>query len=294
MALNSLLVDPKRVWQGSWRWYDETMLDCCTPLDVIRIKGITLSQLACVARCNSAHTVMHYGNSITVEEFRRDVIMISSLSNVRAVSTKSDNDNVHAVSTKSDNDNVHAVSTKSDNDNVHAVSTKSDNDNVHAVSTKSDNDNVHAVSTKSDNDNVRAVSTKSNNDSTAENNNDNSDEPKSSRSVMIVSYNRRVLNQTGAGHFSPIAGYHEGKDMVLILDVARFKYPPHWVPLKLLYEAMQGVDEDTGKCRGYLLLRASAEMTERCCKEVCRSSIVDCCGAQIEPGVIESCTESFF
>jgi hypothetical protein len=92
MALNSLLVDPKRVWQGSWRWYDETMLDCCTPLDVIRIKGITLSQLACVAKCNSAHTITKYGNSITVEEFRRDVIMISSLSNVRAVSTKSGND----------------------------------------------------------------------------------------------------------------------------------------------------------------------------------------------------------
>jgi hypothetical protein len=27
--------------------------------------------------------------------------------------------------------------------------------------------------------------------------------------------------------------------MVLILDVARFKYPPHWVPLEVLYEAMQ-------------------------------------------------------
>lgn len=42
-------------------------------------------------------------------------------------------------------------------------------------------------------------------------------------SVAIVSYSRRTLNQTGTGHFSPIGGYHESKDLVLIMDVARFK-----------------------------------------------------------------------
>lgn len=31
-------------------------------------------------------------------------------------------------------------------------------------------------------------------------------------------------------------GYHAETDQVLILDVARFKYPPHWVPLKTLWE----------------------------------------------------------
>lgn len=56
--------------------------------------------------------------------------------------------------------------------------------------------------------------------------------------------------QTGTGHFSPIGGYHAGKDMALILDVARFKYPPHWVPLTLLWEAMDTVDEATGQHRG--------------------------------------------
>jgi hypothetical protein len=30
----------------------------------------------------------------------------------------------------------------------------------------------------------------------------------------------------GDGHFSPVGGYHAGKDLVLILDTARFKYPP--------------------------------------------------------------------
>jgi hypothetical protein len=59
--------------------------------------------------------------------------------------------------------------------------------------------------------------------------------------------------QTGTGHFSPIGGYHAGQDMALILDVARFKYPPHWVPLPLLWEAMNTIDESTGLLRGSLL-----------------------------------------
>lgn len=60
--------------------------------------------------------------------------------------------------------------------------------------------------------------------------------------------------QTGTGHFSPIGGYHAERDMALILDVARFKYPPHWVPLRLLWEAMDTVDESNGQHRGYAQL----------------------------------------
>ena len=42
----------------------------------------------------------------------------------------------------------------------------------------------------------------------------------------------------------------------LILDVARFKYPPHWVSAERLWEAMSAVDPSTGKSRGWLTLRA--------------------------------------
>ncbi|XP_076921438.1 glutathione gamma-glutamylcysteinyltransferase 1-like isoform X1 [Bidens hawaiensis] len=42
--------------------------------------------------------------------------------------------------------------------------------------------------------------------------------------------------------------------MALILDVARFKYPPHWVPLKLLWEAMDTVDDTSGFRRGFMLI----------------------------------------
>jgi glutathione gamma-glutamylcysteinyltransferase len=42
---------------------------------------------------------------------------------------------------------------------------------------------------------------------------------------------------------------------VLVLDVARFKYPPHWVALPRLAAAMRTVDPTTGRSRGWLELR---------------------------------------
>eukprot|EP00030_Apusomonadida_sp_AF-17_P000580 a175122_138.p1 GENE.a175122_138~~a175122_138.p1 ORF type:complete len:525 (-),score=170.84 a175122_138:37-1569(-) len=80
----------------------------------------------------------------------------------------------------------------------------------------------------------------------------------SDKSVLIVSYDRQVLGQTGSGHFSPIGGYSRAHDMVLVLDVARFKYPPHWVPTATLFEAMRTLDPTTGRARGFVVLAASA------------------------------------
>eukprot|EP00438_Fugacium_kawagutii_P023482 Skav211083 [mRNA] locus=scaffold117:2766:5397:+ [translate_table: standard] len=45
----------------------------------------------------------------------------------------------------------------------------------------------------------------------------------SARECLVVCYTREVLGQTGAGHFSPVGGFDEETDSVLILDVARFK-----------------------------------------------------------------------
>jgi hypothetical protein len=42
--------------------------------------------------------------------------------------------------------------------------------------------------------------------------------------------------------------------MVLILDVTRFRYPPHWVPLQLLWEAMNTTDDSAGLLRGFMLI----------------------------------------
>jgi glutathione gamma-glutamylcysteinyltransferase len=81
----------------------------------------------------------------------------------------------------------------------------------------------------------------------------------SGEAVVITAYDRAVLGQTGSGHFSPIGGYHATKDLTLILDVARFKYPPHWVSAERLWRAMQGVDPATEQARGWLIIRRSAD-----------------------------------
>jgi hypothetical protein len=74
--------------------------------------------------------------------------------------------------------------------------------------------------------------------------------------ALVVSYARGVLGQTGDGHFSPIGGYHAALDLALILDTARFKYPPHWVPVAQLWAAMCARDASTGQARGYALISA--------------------------------------
>jgi glutathione gamma-glutamylcysteinyltransferase len=81
----------------------------------------------------------------------------------------------------------------------------------------------------------------------------------SSDRVLVAAYDRAALGQTGSGHFSPLGGYHSGQDLVLVLDVARFKYPPHWVPLPALYAAMTSADPLTRSARGWLSLARRGE-----------------------------------
>jgi glutathione gamma-glutamylcysteinyltransferase len=81
---------------------------------------------------------------------------------------------------------------------------------------------------------------------------------------MVAAYSRRVLGQTGDGHFSPVGGYHSQRDLVLLLDVARFKYPPHWVPLSLLWQAFEPPDPETNRSRGYILLQKTEELYQTC------------------------------
>ncbi|KAL2321068.1 hypothetical protein Fmac_030037 [Flemingia macrophylla] len=154
VVLNALAIDPRRKWKGPWRWFDESMLDCCEPLAKIKSQGITFGKVACLARCNGAQVEAFRSDQSTLDDFRRRLILCAS------------------------------------------------------------SENCHT----------------------------------------IVSYHRTSLNQTGTGHFSPVGGYHAERDMVLILDVARFKYPPHWVPLNLLWEAMCTTDKATGLRRGYMVV----------------------------------------
>lgn len=79
--------------------------------------------------------------------------------------------------------------------------------------------------------------------------------PDNPTEFVVASYTRKIFGQTGGGHFSPIAAYHEESDRVLIMDVARFKYPPQWLKVEELAEATRVVDKDSGKPRGLLILR---------------------------------------
>jgi len=81
-------------------------------------------------------------------------------------------------------------------------------------------------------------------------------------SFMIVNFSRKVLGQTGDGHYSPIGGYHKEKDLVLVMDVARFKYPPFWVPLETMWESMAVKDKSTEQPRGYFILTTSGNSGE--------------------------------
>lgn len=167
VVLNALAIDPgpQRRWKGPWRWFSEEHLDCCRPLPEIQRTGLTIPQLACLARCNGARVSVHYGERTTVDAFRQAVREASSTSG----------------------------------------------------------------------------------------------EPH-----LVVSYDRATLGQTGSGHFSPVGGYHAGRDQVLILDVARFKYPPHWVPLDTLFRALLPHDPETGRSRGFLQLWRRSEVASVC------------------------------
>ncbi len=157
VALNALAIDPGRLWKGPWRWFSEELLDCCVSLEEVRLRGVDLDTVACLARCNRADA-----------EVARPGADAATLRAAIA-------------------------------------------------------------------DACAAPGT-----------------------VIIAGYDRSVLGQTGAGHFSPIGGYHAARDLVLVLDVARFKYPPHWIALDRLDAAMRTIDPSNGLSRGWVRLRRRA------------------------------------
>lgn len=155
VALNALGVDPKRSWKGAWRWYSEELLDCCVPLPEVSARGLTLAEVACLARCNALAAEVKHAEVVGLDELRADVARAGS----------------------------------------------------------------------------------------------------GDGSVVIAAYSRGALGQTGDGHFSPLAGLDAAGERALVLDVARFKYPPHWVDLRALHAAMAPLDPACGKSRGWLVLR---------------------------------------
>jgi hypothetical protein len=75
---------------------------------------------------------------------------------------------------------------------------------------------------------------------------------------VLVNYARATMSDDGrgGGHFSPLAAYHEGTDSFLVMDVARYKYPPFWVDADLLWRAMATTDTVSDRHRGYIVIDA--------------------------------------
>jgi glutathione-S-conjugate glycine hydrolase len=72
---------------------------------------------------------------------------------------------------------------------------------------------------------------------------------------VIVNYLRKAIGQERGGHISPLAAYDAQSDRFLILDVARYKYPPVWVKASDLFAAMNTTDAaNDNKTRGYVLV----------------------------------------
>lgn len=71
---------------------------------------------------------------------------------------------------------------------------------------------------------------------------------------VVVNYDRGGVGQKPTGHISPLSAYHEASDRFLILDVASYKYPPVWVKASALWTALNTVDGESKRTRGYVLL----------------------------------------
>jgi hypothetical protein len=59
------------------------------------------------------------------------------------------------------------------------------------------------------------------------------------------------------GHISPLGAYDAKADKILVMDVARYKYPPVWVDAPALFAAMSTSDFVSGKSRGFLSVAAA-------------------------------------
>ena len=182
MVLNALRVDPRRVWKGVWRWWDEELFyshkaekGCKKCVDIKKRnleQGLTFEELVSNAKCEGLSLEGYFASN-------------------------------------------------------------EDETNATSIETK-DLDHFRSV--------LRRTQVTKSKDDAAQND------------MLICSFSRSVLKQTGTGHFSPIGGYIPSLDKVLVMDVARFKYPSYWVDVETLWNAMCQADLETFKPRGYIVV----------------------------------------
>jgi Phytochelatin synthase len=75
---------------------------------------------------------------------------------------------------------------------------------------------------------------------------------------VLVNYLRKAMGEEAGGHISPLGAYDAKADRFLILDVARYKYPPVWIKTADMFAAMNTPDVvNDNKTRGFVLVTAA-------------------------------------
>ena len=74
MVLNALDIDPGKRWKGVWRWYSDELLECKPPKSHILERGLSLSQLAALGRCNGLQITTKRADQVSFEEFKSDLL----------------------------------------------------------------------------------------------------------------------------------------------------------------------------------------------------------------------------
>eukprot|EP00049_Salpingoeca_infusionum_P010717 m.185205 g.185205 ORF g.185205 m.185205 type:complete len:252 (-) comp14727_c0_seq1:36-791(-) len=81
----------------------------------------------------------------------------------------------------------------------------------------------------------------------------------SKNTFLAVNFLRATLDEAGEGHFSPVGAYDMKRDMALVMDVARYKYPAFWAPVETLFNSLNTTDSASNLSRGWVILQPAAE-----------------------------------
>jgi glutathione gamma-glutamylcysteinyltransferase len=72
---------------GPWRWFDESMLDCCEPLETVKARGISFGKLVCLAHCAGAKVDAFHASQSSINDFRKYVIKCSTSDDCHVISS---------------------------------------------------------------------------------------------------------------------------------------------------------------------------------------------------------------
>lgn len=72
---------------GPWRWFDESMLDCCEPLEKVKAEGISFGKVVCLAHCSGAKVEAFRTNQSNIDDFRKHVISCSTSDDCHLISS---------------------------------------------------------------------------------------------------------------------------------------------------------------------------------------------------------------